>query len=852
VHEEEARVVSAPHRAVRFHGGRIRVDPHARVVLVDGRPAKLGGRAFDLLEALMQRRDRVVPKQELLDVVWPGLIVEENNLHVHVGILRKLLGPESIVTVSGRGYQFVLADDEAAARQGGPSRAVSEAEPAPEAAALSSSSLIGRDELIASACSLLRRADVRLVTLSGPGGSGKTRVGLRVSAELAHDFADGSYIVMLAPVRDAALVVSTIAGVLNVQESGARPIEELLVASLRERSVLLTLDNFEHVLAAAPLVTRLLGGCPRLKILVTSRAVLHLAMEYNVLVPPLAVPPAHASGTQALQFPAVHLFVERARATGHGVGEHPAEIAAAVDVCRRLDGLPLAIELATARLRVLTPVALAQRLGGRLDLLKGGSSDLPARQKTLRDAIAWSYELLDSDEQKLFRRLAVFVGGWTLEAAEEVAGASGLSQSVLDLLSSLIDHHLVQRTEDVADDSRFAMLETVREYATELFDASGESVELRTRHADYFVAFAETVEPRLRSGGRAPWLTRMRAEHNNLRAALSWVVIERPDTAVALRLTGALAWYWYFITQFSEGRGWIKLALALPGAETPDAARAKLLSGAARLAFYSGAIDEASAFAGESESLFRAAGDLRGVALALYHRGLAVLLARDVAAALACFKEASDVFREAGDEWGTALAVAYHGSALTFVPDREDDASTLLNEARSLSQALGDDWLMTVSSHYLGTIALRHGDYEAARTLNEEMLACAHELGDTYRISRSLHQLAEIALAQQRTDEALSHLRKSIALSHDQGRTGDIAHQLRLLARIETARSRPEEAVRCYALATRFEGHASTMPPDDPAEHERVRETLRARLGDRAYSAEWSLGAAMSLEQAVK
>ena len=242
--------MSASHRAVTFHAGRIRVDAHARVVLVDGRPAKLGGRAFDLLEALMQRRDRVVPKQELLDVVWPGLIVEENNLQVHVMNLRKLLGPESIVTVSGRGYQFALAEDEAPGEQrnGGVGHPIVERVPAAEAAPVLRTSLIGRDELVASACALLRRDDVRLVTLSGPGGSGKTRVGLHVTAELAHDFADGSYIVMLAPVRDAARVASTIAGVLNVQEAGSRPIEDLLIAYLGERSVLLTLDNFEHVL----------------------------------------------------------------------------------------------------------------------------------------------------------------------------------------------------------------------------------------------------------------------------------------------------------------------------------------------------------------------------------------------------------------------------------------------------------------------------------------------------------------------------------------------------------------------------------------------------------------------------
>jgi len=370
--------VNVSRRAVTFHAGRIRVDPHSRVVLADGRPAKLGGRAFDVLDALMQRRDRVVPKQELLDVVWPGLIVEENNLQVHVMNLRKLLGPESIVTVSGRGYQFALVEDETSRDRGNGSTGppVIEREATPASPAVPGTSLIGRDELIASTCALLRRDDVRLVTLSGPGGSGKTRVGLHVTAELAHDFTDVSYVVMLAPVRDAARVASTIAGVLNVQESGNRPIEDLLVGYLRERSVLLTLDNFEHVLAAAPLVTRFLEACPGLKVVVTTRTVLRLSAEHDVLVPPLPVPAAHAAGTQALEAPAVRLFVERARATGYAVGEQPVAIHAAVDICRRLDGLPLAIELAAARLRVLSPAALAQRLSSRLTLLKGGTGDV--------------------------------------------------------------------------------------------------------------------------------------------------------------------------------------------------------------------------------------------------------------------------------------------------------------------------------------------------------------------------------------------------------------------------------------------------------------------------------------------
>jgi non-specific serine/threonine protein kinase len=845
--------MSAPPRVLTFQGGRIRVDAHARVVLVGGRPARLGGRAFDVLAALVQRRDRVVPKQELLDVVWPGLVVEENNLQVHVMNLRKVLGSQAILTVSGRGYQFVLDEDDAEHAPGA-GRDMHPADPGAPPVAVHGTALIGRDELIASTCALLRRDDVRLVTLAGPGGSGKTRVGLRVTAELSHDFTDGSYVVLLAPLRDPARVASAIASVLNVQELGSRPIEDLLLAYLRERAVLLALDNFEHLMAAASLATALLEGCPRLKILVTSRSLLHLGTEAAVPVPPLAVPSARASHDEALRAPAVRLFVERARDTGCALGAAPREVAAAVDICRRLDGLPLAIELAAARLRVLTPVALAERLGSRLSLLKANARDVPERQRTLREAIAWSHDLLDADEQRLFRRLAVFVGGWTADAAEAIAGADGLEEGVLDLLSSLIDHNLVQRTADVGDEARFTMLETVREFALERFEASDEADAVRGRHADYFVTFAETVDPRLRSGNRAAWLTRMHSDYNNVRAALSWVVVERADAVAALRLAGALAWYWYFAAQFSEGRGWISLALGLDPAQAPPVLRARALSAAARLAFYSGSRDEAIALARQSVALFRAADEPepRGLAFALFHLALGMLLAHEHEAGIACFEEAGELFRSVGDEWGIALAAAYRGAALSFDPAREQETREVLNEARCRGRALGDDWLATVSLHYLATIALRHGDYEVACRLDEEAVQAAHELGDHYRVSRGHHQLAEIALARDRPDEALDHLRKSMALCREQARIGDLALQLRLLARVKAAQSWPDVAVRCYGAASRLEGHALTMPPDDPVLHDRLRESLRARIGDRRYESAWALGASMPLDELLR
>ena len=398
---------------------------------------------------------------------------------------------------------------------------------------------------------------------------------------------------MLAPIRDPAHVPSAVATVLGVQEAGGRPTIELVTNHLREREVLLSLDNFEHLPGAAPLISTLLDACARVKLLITSRSVLKLAAEHVVIVPPLRLPERRASGQQVLSSPAVRLLLDRARATGREIGKNAEELEAVSEICRRLDGLPLAIELAAARLRVLSPRSLSERLSSRLQMLKGGSEDLPTRQKTLRDAIAWSHDLLAVDERTLFRRLAVFVGGWTLDAAEAVAGGDDLTDSVLDLLTRLIDHSLVQRVDDVDGEPRFAILETVREYASEQLEASGEMAVIRQRHAEHFSRLAQIAEARLTSAQRRPWLMRLQADYNNLRAALSWVAVERIDVEAALNLAGALPWMWYFAGQYSEGRGWIRLVLALADSNRHDAAIARLLSGAARLSMYSGAISDA-------------------------------------------------------------------------------------------------------------------------------------------------------------------------------------------------------------------------------------------------------------------
>ncbi|MBX3636794.1 MAG: winged helix-turn-helix domain-containing protein [Rubrivivax sp.] len=811
--------------AVRLDGGRARLDIAKRQLVVAGEPVRLGGRAFDVLLALFRHRDRLVPKQELLDLVWPGLVVEENTLQVHVAALRRALGAQAISTVSGRGYCWTLPVDDDAAPPADDT--VAESVPPREAAG----TLLGRQALLHEVARRLANDGVRLLTLSGPGGTGKTRVALHATAQAAALLRDGAYLVTLAPLRDGAHLMSAVAAALGLQESSAQPAAELVRQFVKHRQLLLTLDNLEHLPQSAPQLQALLDAAPQLKLLVTSRRPTHLAVEHELRVPPLALPESDAP-ERVRASPAVQLFAQRAREQGRALADDGEAWRAAAAVCRRLDGLPLAIELAAARLRVLTPALLAARLQQALPLLTSGPADAPDRHRTLRAAIDWSHALLDPAQQRLFRRLAVFAGGWTLEGAEAVDDEPA---GVVDRLEALLDIHLVQRIDDVEGEPRYTMLETLREFALEQLAAAGEEAATRERHARHALRRAVEGAPQVASAGRRAWLARLRADLNNLRAALDWWLRRQPDGAAALQLAAALAWVWYFEGLYAEGRAWIAEALALapPQPDEPAAlraARAELLSGAARLAAYSG--DKVAAFASAEASvaLWRSLADPRGLAFARFHEGIAGIIAMQLPRARAALAEALDNFRAIGDGWGIALATSYLGTAYAVEPGCEDQARPLLLEGRVRFKSLADTWGLTVSSHYLGSIALRTGDLQGARGLTQEMLVDARELGDRYRIARNLHQLAEIDLAEGRWRDAVPRLAESLQLNAEQRRLGDAALQLRLLTRLAQEAGAPETALRFAALAAQHAGGERTMPPDDPAPHEARVAALQAAL----------------------
>jgi len=621
-------------------------------------------------------------------------------------------------------------------------------------------SFVGRELEVAAVGALLDRA--RLVTLTGPGGTGKTRLALQVAAERLSRYRDGAFFVELAPITDPGLVVSAIAGVLGVREAADRSLAETLGEALRDQEILLVLDNFEQVVDAAPRVTELLAAAAHLQVLITSRAVLHVHGEHELPVPPLRIPdPSHLPQLDVLsQFEGVALFLERATAVRPDFAINAESAPAIAEIVARLDGLPLAIELAAAKAKLFGAEAILGRLGSRLAFLGGGARDLPARQQTLRQAIDWSYSLLAPTEQALARRLGVFVGGWTVETAEAVCDTRQLDLDPVDALASLVDQSLVRREEAERGEPRFLMLETIREFALDRLDAAGETSDLRRRHAQEFLDQAEKAEPNLTQDPAT--IERVGRDHDNYRAALAWA-IETGETELGFRLGFALWRFWHQRAHLREGRRWFEGLLALPGADARTGARAKGLTGAAGIAYWQNDYETAEAWYAEAESIDRELGDPAGLADALYNTGTMAGLRGDMAAAREKFSEGAAIGRELGDDAVVERFLEADGY-MAFMTDELDRARLLLDEGLRLAEARGDRMAIAVAHHTVAQVARLQGRLDDAATHYRQALRLGHELGDAASLTEPLQGLAAVAIASGETERGVRLLAANAAI----------------------------------------------------------------------------------------
>jgi predicted ATPase/DNA-binding CsgD family transcriptional regulator len=689
--------------------------------------------------------------------------------------------------------------------------------------------LVGRERDAASVCALLRRTGVRLVTLTGPGGVGKTSLARYVAGQLASDYQDGECLVALESVRDPALVPAAIAQALGLREGGAVTLVDRVASFLSDRRMLLVLDNFEHVATAAMVVAELLAACPLLEILVTSRGSLRLSDEHEFPVSPLALPdPEQRDGLDALgAYPGVELFLQRAEAVRPDFRLSEANAEAVGAICARVDGLPLAIELAAVRMRLLSPAEILARLAHPFELLTGGPRDRPDRQRTLGDTISWSLALLDRGARTVFTRLGVFAGGFTVDAAEAVAGDPG-EPVVIDALAALIDHGLVQRPAETGPGARPRLLETIREFALDELAASGEHDDVRAAHAAFYLALARTGDGE-----------RLEPEQANLRVALRWY-LSRKDQDGALALSSAASGFWLSRGHLSEGRSWLEQALAL-GDGPPTAERARASIAAGLLAYQQADYAVAVSHLQRGVDQCRERGDEAGVARALAALALARTRSGDLAPAPHLAEEALAAYRRLDDEAGVGRSLETLGRVL-WVQGDYAQARARLQESRAVARRLGARDVDASASQGLGWVALAYGDLEDADALLKESLAEFRDLGDRWWTLRAICGLGYVAARRGALTAARLRFTQGLEIARD---LGDPMLEAACLEGLAGAHG-PTRAARLLGVAEGLRERAgAAWPAFVHADSERSADRARGAMGDERFAAEWTRGRAM-------
>ena len=746
-----------------------------------------------------------------------------------------------------------LARDLAAVRDRLADAPARESEPRPNNLPVPRTAFIGRENEAAGLRQLLTRVDVQLVTLTGPGGIGKTRLALQVAGEIADQFPGGVCFVALSAIGERGLIASAIAQAVGVRETGNKSPQESLIEYVGGLSqpMLLLLDNFEHLVSAAPVIAQLLTAGPKLKVVVTSQAPLHVYGEHEFPVPPLALPdPKSTPPLEVLsRLPAVALFVERARAVKHEFALTKENAPAVAAICSRLDGLPLAIELAAARIKLLSPSAMLARLESSLNLLTGGARDLPTRQQTLRNTVDWSYGLLNGAEQTLFRRLSVFTGGCTLEGVEAVCDTKGdLGLDVLDGMASMVDKSLVQQVEQVDKETRFFMLSTIREYALERLAESDDESATRRAHAAYYLVLAEEGAEDIAT--HPEWLDRFEVEHDNVRLAIDYL-IKTGDADWGLRIGAALFRFWETREHLTEGRDTIGRVLALEGAAARPKLHARLLFAAGVLAGEQGDYGSAQLMFEDSLETCLELNDNRGVTVAL--NALAVI-ARDrgeIATATLLFERCVAIWKDLGDPADIARALSNLASVMKLQGEYER-ASSLYDECLTIFRKVGDGAGVAWTLNYQGDVARAKLDFVAARSFVEQSLSEFRQLRDSWGIASALSDLASLSCDQGNNAEARRLYSESIKVFQELGHKRGVARALECLAVSAAAQSNAEQSLHLAGAAAALRQRlGAPLTPSEQLRLEKALEFARRTLGNAAGLAAWMEGWAMPVEQAV-